>query len=305
VLLFVVAFARFRLGQRGDWLQVQGGSLWRRQRWIKTAAIQGLELVESPAQRSAGTATLRMRMPVHGAPPANQMVLHPAVQRAALPALLESIVVLGHDAGVALADQAIIKLPAASRPAYLAVWPIRLAGIAVITGLIALGADPGLWWIALLPLAPVIPLIIAGYLAWMHAGWHVADRRWLLVRNGRLNTTTVIAQVSRITYLNWSWSPFTRHPNGSFTLALSNPNSGEAGLIGRLLGLLRQAPSPSVVTLKHLTADDAIAFAERSGMDRSLPPDLFDREATAPVDHATSLDEIGRTQGPPLRISAN
>jgi uncharacterized membrane protein YdbT with pleckstrin-like domain len=294
VLMFVVTFARFQLAQRGDWLQIEGGSIWRRQRWIKTDAIHGLELVESPAQRSAGTATLRMRMPVNGAPLTNQMVLHPSLPRAALPALLEPIIDLGHDARAALMRQESTRLPAASRTAYVTAWPVRIVAISIITGLIAVGSDPGLWWITLIPLAPIIPLVIAGYLAWAHAGWHVADRHWLLVRNGRINTTTVIAHVSRIAYLTWRQSPFARHPNRSFTLILSNPNSGEVGLIGRLLTLLRRAPSPSIVRLRHLTADDALALAEASGLRRSLPPGMavVDRETTVLSDHVPELPRV-------------
>jgi putative membrane protein len=293
VVIFMATFARFTLAQRGDWFQMQGGSITQRRRWIKSAAIQGLELVESFAQRPMGTATLRMRMPVHGAPSTNQMVLHPAIRRAALPAMLESVLDLGDDARVALMNQAITRLPAASRAAYLIAWPMFIVAMSVIAGLIALVSDPGLWWVALFPLPLLIPLAIAGYLAWRHAGWQVTDHRWILVRTGRINTTTVIANVSRMASLTWTRSRFARSPNPLLTLILINPNSGEAGLISRLLTLLRRAPSPSVVRLRHLPADDALAFAEASGLHRSLIPELTDRGAPPLEDHERAATAPG------------
>jgi uncharacterized membrane protein YdbT with pleckstrin-like domain len=273
---FVASFARFRLGKHEGWLILETGVIRRSRRLIKADAIQGLEISRSPLQRyfRAKRAMLRMRLPAYGAPPIYARVLHPAVTDATLPSLTRQIVGMDLATSEAMGGKGVHPLAAGSRQSYLTYWPMRIAAGSGVLLAALLVLQPGLWWLALLPVILVAPGAIWGWLAWRSAGWYAGSGDWLLVQRGAFTLTSTAARIDRIRYVRWSQGLFSR-ANAPCSLAISVATSGGAGLLGQILAVLRRPSDPSLVRIRAVAAPDAANIALASGFAQSLPPALI------------------------------
>src|SRR5690606_9605075 len=111
----------------------------------------------------------------YGAPPNYAMVLHPAVTDAALPVLAEQIIGMDRATSGAMCGQAVHRLAAGCRGAWVARWPVRIvAGCGALLALLLI-LQPALWWWALTPLVLTVPLAYTGLLGWRSAGWYTGD----------------------------------------------------------------------------------------------------------------------------------
>jgi hypothetical protein len=164
-------------------------------------------------------------------------------------------------------------LAAGCRNAYVTYWPVRIAaGCGVLLALL-LTLQPQIWWWALLPVILAVPFAISGWLAWRSAGWYAGNGEWLLVQRGAFTLTSTAARIDHIQYVRWSQGLFSR-ANATVALAISVATSGGAGLLSRILAILRGPVDPSLVRIRAVAATDAEKIAISSGLERSLPPGL-------------------------------
>ena len=137
-------------------------------------------------------------------------------------------------------------LAAGCRNAYVTYWPVRIAaGCGVLLALL-LTLQPRIWWWALFPLILAVPFAISGWLAWRSAGWYAGNGEWLLVQRGAFTLTSTAARIDHIQYVRWSQGLFSR-ANATVSLAISVATSGGAGLLSRILAILRGPVDPSLV----------------------------------------------------------
>jgi hypothetical protein len=216
---------------------------------------------------------LRMRLPAYGSPPINAMVLHPAVSDATLPFLTSQIVGMDLATSEAMCGKGVHALAAGCRNAYVTYWPKRIAAGSGLLLVFLLTLQPGIWWLALLPLILAVPLAVSGWLAWRSVGWYAEKGAWLLVQRGSFTRTSTAAKIDQIQYVSWSQSLFSR-ANATLSLAISVATSGWAGLLSRLLAVLREPVDPSLVRIRAMDVTDAEKIAISSGFERSLPPEL-------------------------------
>ena len=115
---------------------------------------------------------------------------------------------------------------------------------------------------------------ISGWLAWRSVGWYAGNGEWLLVQRGAFTLTSTAARIDQIQYVRWSQGVFSR-ANATLSLAISVATSGGAGLLSRILAILRGPVDPSLVRIRAVAATDAEKIAISSGLERSLPPGLI------------------------------
>src|SRR3712207_5946655 len=202
------------------------------------------------------------------------MVLHPAVTDATLPSLTSQLAGMDLATSEAMCGKGAHQLAAGCRNAYVTYWPMRIAAVCGVLLALLLTLQRQLWWWALLPLILAVPFAISGWLAWRSAGWYAGNGEWLLVQRGAFTLTSTAARIDQIQYVRWSQGLFSR-ANATFSLAVSVATSGGAGLLSRILAVLRGPVDPSLVRVRALAATDAKNIAISSGLERSLPQGLI------------------------------
>jgi membrane protein YdbS with pleckstrin-like domain len=196
-------------------------------------------------------------------------VIHPSVTPDRLRVLMRELAGMDLAASDALAGEGVHRMPISSRSTYVFQWPLRAA--AVIAAIVVIGGviDRDLWWARLACFVFALLAAVVGFLRWRLAGWSISNA-WIAVQRGVINRTTVIAPIARIQYLKWSRGLATQGEGTRVRLTLCLAASNGMGRIDRIRTALHLSGDASLVTLPHLSMEDAEQIAAETGFSQSL-----------------------------------